>query len=190
MSYPQLERRLYRERHGNGLLDLFIGVALAVMGGLWLTDVAGLAGVFPALLVPLWMPLHRRLIEPRTGRADPTPDRRRRERTTLIRLAALGSLTFGAGIGLFLWSAERGSPPEASFVAGLPALLLALGAFASAWWFGLPRLAITGGLLIVGAVVVIVRHLNPGFALLGSGIVVLVLGATALTRFLSTPMDR
>ena len=55
-KYPNLETQMYRARFSSGLLEVFIGVALSAMGAMWLTELAGIAGIAPIVLVSLWPP--------------------------------------------------------------------------------------------------------------------------------------
>jgi hypothetical protein len=71
IGFSRLETATYRARFSSGLLELFAGVALTTMGTLWLVGIAGIAGIVPALLIPLWAPFSERLVERRAGYARP-----------------------------------------------------------------------------------------------------------------------
>ena len=182
-SYPNLERRTYRERFSSGLLEVFIGVAIAAVGAMWLTDLAGVAGVFPVVLVPLYAPAHERLVEPHLGYAKATPAREQRERTSMLRLTLLGTVFFVAGVGTFLLANSGDLDIGSTFIAGVPAFLLAIGAAASAAWFQLPRLYVTSALLVAGGLVVVLADLHPGVAMLAPGVAILAWGLVDLVRF-------
>lgn len=185
VGYPNLEASTYKARFSSGLLEVFIGIALAGMGAIWLTDAAGLGGVVPAALVPLYLPFHNRFIEPRTGYIRVAPERARRERASMVRLVVLGVGFFALGVGTFLWTVARDGDLGLAdtFIAGLPAFLLAFGAVVAALSFGLPRLHASGAAVAIGGLAVVTADLHPGFGMLLPGLVVLAAGAVILVRF-------
>ena len=67
MKANQLEIALFRSYWDDGLLDLLCGFGLLLIGLGWALDQVALAAALPALLVPLWGPLRRSLVEPRAG---------------------------------------------------------------------------------------------------------------------------
>ena len=170
-----MERRAYRASFDDGLLDLFIGVSLLGAGLIWLTDLAGLGGLVPVLLIPLWEPVRRRLTARRTGYVQFSAARRSKERRNLFALAGLGSLFFLFGVGMFFLAEEGLSEVMETIVPGLPALLLAIGAFSAFALYELRRIAAYGGLLVVSAVLTIVFEGHPGLAMAGPGAVILVI---------------
>jgi len=185
IGYPELEASTYRARFSNGLLEVFIGIALAGMGAIWLTDAAALGGVVAAVLVPLYMPIHDRLVKPRTGYARTTRERGRRERSSMVRLVVLGVVFLVLGVGAYLWTVGRDGELGIAdtFITGVPAFLLAFGAFVAGLSFGLPRLHSTGMLLTAGGLAVVLADLHPGYGMLIPGILVLGAGIVGLVRF-------
>jgi hypothetical protein len=70
-----------------------------------------------------------------------------------------------------------------TFIAGVPAFLIAVGALAAAAAFGLPRLAVMGGVVAVGGLIVVAGDLHPGVAMLVPGVVLVVAGSILFARF-------
>jgi len=68
-NLEHLEGEAYQDSFSDGLVDVFLGLGLAVIGvtWLWLEPVAGLAGVFAAAIAGILVPVRRRIVEPRVG---------------------------------------------------------------------------------------------------------------------------
>lgn len=182
------ERRAYQDSFSDGLIDLFLGLGLALIGLLWLwfESVAGLAGVFAAVVVWALVPIRRRIVEPRIGFYTWTAPRLKWERNQLRFLFGFGSVALLLGVGLVL-SIVRGDDlagGDCSVVAGLPATLLAIGAFVLAATSGVKRLWGHGAILAAAAAVTLLVEAGPGGPLLGAGTVIGIVGVVLLVRFL------
>ncbi|MEN8115282.1 MAG: hypothetical protein ABFS21_12940 [Actinomycetota bacterium] len=176
----RIETDAYRSRFDDGLLDLFIGIALLWMGvsWLWFEDLAPMSGVLPAVLVMPFVPLRTRFIESRAGYVKFSESRRQWERRNLVLFVAVGLLMFALAIGAYVaFRVPRSIAP--GLIAFLLALMVGLIAFASV----LPRFLVYTGLLFVGGVVAAIFETNPGAPLLVAGVIVTVWGAVLTTRF-------
>jgi hypothetical protein len=94
-----LEREAFRKFHGDGLLDVLIGVMLGLMpldvAGWFDSDAAGIAallGIYGTLVAGFAF-LRRHLLRARLGEFKPGPRRRRKINTA--RLALIGSVLLG-----------------------------------------------------------------------------------------------
>lgn len=174
----------YLSSYSDGLVDLFVGLAVVWIGvaWLWIEPLAGLAGIFPAVLVPVVPLVRRRLVEPRAGYVRWSAPRRRWERDQLSRLLWLGVGAFALGSAGFAIVSDG----MESAAAGLPAMLLAIPAFVLGIASGLRRLLAYGAVLVTGGALTILFERDPGADLLAAGIVVLVTGAVLWTRFTRT----
>ncbi|MCP4308924.1 MAG: hypothetical protein GY788_29450 [bacterium] len=78
----ELEKRRYGAAYEDGLIDVFVGVSLIWIGGMWLLlpDYLSGAVALVALLISPVMGRRRRLVEARTGYVKFTEPRRQRER--------------------------------------------------------------------------------------------------------------
>jgi hypothetical protein len=65
-----LERKVFQSYWDDGLLDLFAAIGIFLIGVSWLRDFPVGAVFVPALLVPFWNPVRRKVIEPRLGLVD------------------------------------------------------------------------------------------------------------------------
>ncbi len=182
-----LEEGLYRSMFDDGLFDTLVGLGVLGMGLVWLSEASAFGGLLPALLVPFWAPLRRRLIEPRVGKAEFRPARRSLERGKQILLILLGVLTLCVGVALYFKVRSADANIEQflkTFVPGLPAALLGVGAWIIAALYGLRRYFGYGAALFAAGVTVALAGLEPGVALSVGGAFPLLVGAVVLARFL------
>lgn len=182
-----LEASAYRQAWSDGIVDLFLGLSLIWMGvaWIWLPDVAAFAGLLPAVLAVPMLGLRTRVVEPRMGYVRWAPPRRQRQLRSLLAVAAFGlGLLAAVSIAVVVggsWLADSSVALEA----GLMAWLLALLALALFVVMQTRRMLAYAAVLTAGGVVAALADLDPGWPLLGSGIVVLVVAGGLLTRFLS-----
>jgi len=182
-----IERATYRGSLDDGLLDLFVGIALSFLGLLWLTDYAAFGGLAPALLIPFWPIARRRWVEPRMGYALPNRARRRKLRMGMLTSIALGVIALLVGIGAYASLGSDGFSAERVFDQigpGIPAFLLTLMGVMAALAFDLPRFFAYSGVLFLAGSMAVSFDLEPGWSLLASGLIVSVSGLTMLVRFL------
>ncbi len=180
-----LEGRVFRAEFESGLLEVFVGVAVGLIGLGWLADMFVMSAVIPAAIISMWGPVRRRLIAPRAGAVRYRQDRRRKIRRGQLALLALGLVSLLGGIGLFL--AEIRVPGDivtGPIVAGFPAGILAMGAVVAAAVFDIHRLRSHALVLAVGAVWVVIVDGHPGWSMLGAGAVILLAGMGLFVGFL------
>ncbi len=183
-----IEREAYRSSYSDGIIDVFVGLSLLVIGAIWVwaEDYGGLAGILPAVMTPSLIPLRKKIVEARGGYVKWSPPRRRWERRNLLGAIGAGVATFLLGIAAYLMA--EGAAPGRDLVyeaaPGLLAFILAvmaiiIGMIMEHWrFFGY------AGVLVAGGVVAVVYDTNPGLPLLLAGIAVTVVGAAMLVRYL------
>ncbi len=73
-SLKQVEKRTYMTYHQDGLIDIFVGVYILLFGlGIFLQTITDFStwfvfpGVFPAVMVPIWISVKKRITIPRIG---------------------------------------------------------------------------------------------------------------------------
>jgi hypothetical protein len=193
MGKESLERELYTGRFDDGVLDLCIGIGLLAIGLMWLVGQVALTGAVPALMIPVWLGLRKRITEPRTGRVEFSGGRRRTERTGL--LAALGG-----GIGALVlvlaavvWVRGGAADEEAGVALALapliPALIVGLGLVIVSALIGARRFVGYAVALVALAALVSRWSAEPGFSLsLGGGLLCLWAGGL-VARFVATHPD-
>jgi hypothetical protein len=185
MGLKTMEREAYRAAWSDGIIDLYGGLSLLWMGGMWIwfTDLAGLAGIVPAVFVAPMLAARKRFVEPRIGYVEWRPARRRWERRNLWAVLAAGVGMFGAGVVLLIYRTGGGSEPALDIAPGILAWLLALFAVGIALLTSLGRLLLYAAILAIAGVVVVAAQANPGWALLAGGLVATVVGCVLLWRF-------
>lgn len=188
-----LESDAYRRAYSDGIIDLFVGVSLLWIGTawIWLPDFAGLAGVLPAVFVPVAMATRKRVVEARVGYVRWSEPRRNKERRNMIGLLAAGVLLFFAGIAAFLIvDNSLVSEDVLDLIApGLLAWLLAILALALAYAMEAWRFVVYGAALAVAGLVTALQEANPGWPLLAAGVVITITGLFMLVGFLRSNPD-
>jgi len=184
---PQIETRLFKSFWDDGLLDILCGISLLAIGIGWGLHHAVISTVAPPLLVPLWGPLRRRLVEPRAGYVEFSQARQEKTRTGLKVTFALLVGTFLLGIGAFLYLQTAGDGEAggiARYIQGLPGILLGVGALITAQITGARRFAVHALLLISFGAVTIALQLGPAMPMLAGGVAVTLSGLILMIRFL------
>lgn len=176
------ETKLFRGYWEDGTLDLVGGAAVVLIGLTYVLGQLFLVGAIVPVALVTWWGIRRQVVEPRAGYVDFSRSRRDRSGRELtgtvlvgvgaLVLVAVGALRFAGGVAETL-------------VAGLPALLLAVGAVLAG---GLTRAWRFGGyaaVFLVAAVATVVLGTDPGWPVVASGLVVWVTGAVLFSRFLA-----
>lgn len=179
-----LEDELFQSTWDDGLLDLFLGVSLLLIGVGWHLDQIAIGSIAPALLVSTWAPIRQRFVEPRSGYVELGARTQRKTRRGLWAVLALGVVALGLGVALYL-QVRAGSSPS-TLIAGLPALLLALGAAVTGAVLRIPRLGLYALALAAAGVATGLIGLDPSPSMLVSGLIITAAGALRFSRFLRT----
>lgn len=179
------ERVAFRSFWDDGLLDLMVGLVILVVGLSWWQGIAVYGAVFPAVCASLWHPLRKRLVEPRMGYVEFSGDRELKARSFRHALVAFFAGTAMFGAALFIIFRGMATPGAASWIAGLPLLLIGIpllffAAFTSCW-----RFAVYAGIALLAGVDMVLQDLDPHVGLIASGTIILVSGIVMLARFLS-----
>lgn len=177
-----MEAALFAAYWDDGLLDLLVGGALLAAGVGWLIGGTPMALVSAPFWVVLWVPLRRRLVEPYAGYVRYCRERQRRNAHGLLATAALGA---GLGAALLvgvLFAGPTGTVP-ATWVAGLPAGIVAFGLVLAALLTGSVRFHGYAGLMLAAAVVAVWWCVEPGAALAAGALPLLVNGGLRYTHF-------
>ncbi|HJN49077.1 MAG: hypothetical protein QGI68_02220 [Pseudomonadales bacterium] len=183
MASTQLESELHASYWEDGLLDLFCGVALLMIGTAWWFELHVFGPISLPLLVPLWQPFRKRWIEPRAGYVEFSPSRRHRWRTSLHVVLLCGLGTFVLAVLMYVLVQKNQNVVPADFVAGLPALLLGLGGFFVVLLTSQIRFLAYTFVLICAGITTIAIDAGPAAPLIVSGMIVLAAGVLLLTRF-------
>ena len=178
-----IENRVYRAYWNDGLLDVFAAVGVLLIGIAWTFDFVVGGAITPALLVPLWGPFRQRFIEPRLGLVEFSEKRERTNRSRLLLVILLGIGAFALVVSLYVLRDRLALEPSVSFIAGLPALLLAIPAALTAMLVSTGRFLVYAALLAVAGGVGAIVGWEPGPILVSAGIPILLVASTVLLRF-------
>ena len=189
MTATPLENALFAQRFDDGLLDVFVGLGLVLIGASWLADLIPLGAIAPALLIPFWNKTRASVVEPRMASVQFGANRDTATRRNLTRWFLFGAGVLMAEIAIFFYSRETNAPLFSGFnsvIAGVPTMLIGIGLLAGlmvgAWRFvGYAVAAVTIGF---GGAALGVD--TPGLLIGAAGLVVLIGGAVLMMRFLRT----
>ena len=183
-----LEDEAYRASYSDGILDIFVGVSLAWIGAawIWLPDLAGLAGVIPAVFIASMLAVRKRVVEPRLGYVQWQAPRRQWEHRNLAAMLMAGVALFLLGIATFVIfdRSEVDTETVRQVMPGLLAWLLALTATALGFLTGMWRLLVYAAVLAGAGVAAVWAEANPGWPLLVGGVVIASVGIAMLVDFL------
>jgi len=186
-SLGRLESGTYRRRFDDGLVDLFIGLALLWMGAVWLLleDMAAVFAVAPAIIATPFATWRGKFIERRAGYVKFSEARRSWERRNLVGFVIGGAGLFAfAVLAAFVFEGGGSARDVLDWLApGLIAILLALMVGVLAAVSRLPRLVAYTMLLVAGGIGAAILETNPGVPLLVAGVIVTVFGVVLTVRF-------
>ncbi|MDJ0953939.1 MAG: hypothetical protein QNJ81_09680 [Acidimicrobiia bacterium] len=183
-----IERDAYRASYSDGIIDIFVGLSLVVIGATWIwaEDYGSLAGVLPAVMVPTVIPLRKRVVETRGGYVKWSAPRRRWEQRNLVGVFVAGVATFLLGIAAYFMFESGGAARDllTDIAPGMLAFILAVLALVLGAMMEQRRFFIYGAVLVAGGVLAVIEDANPGLPLLMAGVVVTAVGVVMLVRYL------
>lgn len=184
-SQRSLESGLFASFWDDGLLDLLFGCAVLTAGLGWI-GLGAIAVLHVPIWITLWPPLRRAFVEPHGGyvRFSQARQKQTTHHLALTLALGLGSLAL---VGLVLFSTSLTSPPPAnagqSWIAGLPALLVAIGASLAGALTQARRFFAYALLLVLCGLAILLTHREPELALVAGGLGILVGGALQFRQF-------
>lgn len=176
---------LFQAYWHDGLLDILCGLGVLVIGLAWIVDLGWLGVVQVPLWILLWAPLRRGIVEPRAGFVEFSSARRKRTRRGLWQTLALGVALLVATVAL-VSTLQTGAGAGFAFrrlVAGLPAVLVAIGASLGGMLTGAGRFHVYGLAALAGAGAAVGLGWGPFTPLVVVGLVAVASGAFLLARF-------
>lgn len=183
-----LEKSAYRGSYSDGIVDIYVGLSLLWIGlaWIWLSDLAGLAGILPAVFIVPMLAFRKRMVETRVGYVKWAEPRRRWERRNLVAVLAAGVLLLVLGLGAYVAVTQSSAETDvvSTLIPGLPAWLLALLAIGLGFLMQTWRMFAYAAVLAVGGLVTAWADASPGWPMLAAGIVITATGAVMLVRFL------
>jgi len=181
-AHLSLEPKMIHTFWHDGLVDILLGFGLVLIGVAWHFDLVALGPIAPALLVPLWGPIRVKFIEPRLGFAKFTQEREKKNRQFLSSMVLIGLFTLGLGVAVYFFTIGKGLG-EVTWIAALPALLLAAPVLATGVLIKSRRFFLYAGILILAGVLVAVTQLGPSIGLWVPGVFILLWGILLMIHF-------
>jgi len=179
-----LHDRVLTSSWNDGLIDTLAGLGVLLMGVSWQFDLVPMGSIAPALMIPLWHPLRRKLVEPRTGYMEFGVPTQLRLSRSMWMMALLGAGAFGIGVAGYFYASDNLAVADVSWIAALPAILIGIGAFVAGFAFGIPRFPLYALVFVLCGVATAVLGLEPGLAMIAGGTVAAATGLWLLGRFL------
>lgn len=178
-----MEREAYRIWWSDGIVDIYLGLSMLWIGAMWtwVSGLAGLAGVFPAIFVAPMLAAHRRFVEPRLGHVEWRPARRAWEGRNMLLMLGAGVMLFLLGVSAYLFVERAGG--GVGLAPGLLAWILALLATGLAFVLDARRMLLYAVVLAVSGMVVVLLQATPGWPMLTGGAVATAVGLVMLRRF-------
>lgn len=190
-SKSRVERSVVRRYWDDGLIDILSGLGVLLIGIAWQSDLVPLGAVAPAMLIPLWKPLRKRLTEPRLGYVEFSDAQEGRQRSFLVWSIGAGCLTLAVAVGVYFLRVSSGPAlPVERWIAALPACLIGGLAAAVSLLILVPRFVAYGAVFVLTGIAVVLLDWRPGAALIAGGTVVTAAGLLRLGRFLHSHPDQ
>ncbi len=186
VATTNLHSRVLKSSWSDGLLDVFAGVGVLLIGVSWQLDLAPLGSIAPALLIPVWQPLRAKLIEPRRGYMELGERAGLRLSRALWLMIIMGTGTLALGVAVYFYAAGGVPLAGVTLIAGLPSALIGVAALVAGAVFGLTRFPFYAGVFLVCGALTILLGLEPGVGMIVGGAVAAASGLVVLTRFLRT----
>jgi len=181
----EIERKA-NQYHGDGLIDIAIGLGILIFAIAEILDQIAFTGVWVVLWVPIMMSAKKSITVPRMHYTDfgPAPNARRKVKLVIVTVAGVVALLFTLGLVVFTrsetiptlttWVKEYGLIVIGVLLAGLFGLIawatgarrvyayaaLAGIAFASGYWFDFEfplYLMVLGAVILLSGIVVLLR---------------------------------
>lgn len=178
------ERKAYQASWSDGIVDIFVGLSLLWIGFMWtwVNDLAGIAGVLPAIFVAPMMAGRKRFVEARVGYVQWRAPRREWERRNLLLLLGAGLALLLLGVATYVYASSDGTS-SLRIAPGIMAWLLALLAVGLAMLLDARRMLLYAFVLAASGTVVVLLEARPGWPMLACGAVATVVGTVMLRRF-------
>ncbi len=94
----QIEKQAYHSIWEDGLIDVFVGLALVLIGFFWISQDSGYGALVAPILVPFWTVARKRISEPRRGVVNLSAERMAKENKKLAGLMLFGVATLIIGV--------------------------------------------------------------------------------------------
>ena len=187
LSLKNIEHHLYLKYLDDGLIEIIYGFVIIIFSLGMITDAAWLGGVFGAVAISIWIPLKKKITEPRIGQLQFSSIRRKKINQQYVMFIFLGLITFLGGIGTFIIFSETPNGILKSFenFSLLPlGIIFSLPTFLMGLLNKIIRYYLYGIIIIVIFVMGGLLKIDPTYYVLGSGIIIMISGMWLLQKFI------
>lgn len=192
MNLEALEKRAYLMYHGDGLVDLALGLVVLLFGLGMRYDQVMLAPIFGAVAYPVWLAAKKGITERRLGYVEFSDARRAKEKRGLVILFLLGVVFLFLGVMVYLVLTGGVDPGGLARRSGFLLLGVVFAALISSVGLvlGTLRLHLYSLAVVLSVVLAQVLSLPRDIGIIVPGLVIVVSGAWLLGRFLRRyPLD-
>ena len=189
LDLDRLERKAYTSYYNDGLLELFTGGTLLLLGVALLFDYAYLFGAIAVIAMTSWAGAKRRITVPRVGIVRFGSERQRRIKKEKFFFMIYFTITLLVGIAAFIVvsrSLETARRIFGAYPLGPIGVIGALALVFLGYWKQIRRFHLYALLTIVAFFGAPHIGIEPPYYLMGLGIVFCMVGVVMLARFLST----
>jgi len=182
----RVETARFRESWADGIIDLGLGIALLGMAAIWIgaEGSAWLASVIAPPCVVGVVALRARVVENRGGYVRFREERRRATRAQLLAFLALGLGALSVAIAAWAVGASPSETTAPSLAPGLIGILIAIPIGLVALVTGARRFAGYAGVILGASAWAVADDANPGWPLTAGGLVMAMVGAALVARYL------
>lgn len=169
----------------DGLIDLFTGIGLIIVGYFWFIDNSAVSAIMPFALINMWKVARNRITGPRIGHVTLQKEKKAHILTGRIILAII-TLTLAIGVALW-WMGGKGEILGTGYYplfASGPSLLIAVITFFSAIYLKSARFFAYAGWLVTAAGIAIWMEYGPAMAFIIGGAPFTLVGAAMFAKFL------
>jgi len=187
INLKEIEKKVYLSYHQDGLLDLFLGLAIILFGVGMATDQAYIGTIMPAILFPMWAAVKKSITIPRIGNVNFGMDRKIRIKKEYAFFVVFFSITVIAGVVMFVAHGNMSKELDAflrKFVMLPMGIIGVVGFSFLAYWKQINRyylLAVLILIFIIGGPLLNIPHPEYFIAL---SVVIFLVGLFFLIKFL------
>ncbi len=132
INLKEIERRAYISYHGDGLVDILVGICLFIVSLYAYVEMVWLAGSMVAVMAPIYMAMKKKYTFPRIGQVTFSKSRKGRSKNTYLFLIGM-NIVFLL-FGFLFWSAFSGDTQPQWMHLMIESYALVFGVVGAALW--------------------------------------------------------
>lgn len=187
INLKEIEKKAYLSYHQDGLLDLFLGIAIILFGFGMATDQAYIGGIMPAIFFPLWAVIKKSVTIPRIGNVNFGTDRKIRIKKEYAFFVVFFSITVIAGVVMFFAHGNVSEGVDAflrKFVMLPMGIIGAVGFSFLAYWKQINRYYLLAVLILIFIIAGPLLEIPHPVYFIALGVIIFLVGLFVLIKFL------